>query len=205
MIHRRAALDLFGPTLNLLPEDGELYDHGRVYGADEAAALFASLLRDVPWRPDELVIAGKPVVTARQVAWFGDGERVYHYSGATKVSLPWTPLLTSVKARVEAAVGSSFNACLLNLYRSGSEGMSWHSDDEVSLGRLPTIASLSLGAVRRFDLRHKGTGRKVSVFLDDGQLIVMAGTTQRCWQHALPKSAKVPAARISLTFRTIGA
>lgn len=199
--------DLFAsaadPQRNLLPEDGEVYDHGRVYGDDEAPTLFSRLLSEVPWQHDELVIAGKHLVTARQVAWFGDQKKAYHYSGSTKVALEWTPLLTSVKARVEGIVGSSFNACLLNLYSSGDEGMSWHSDDEGALGRLPTIASLSLGAVRRFDFRHKEKRTKVSVVLDDGQLIVMTGTTQQHWQHALPKTAKVRTPRINLTFRTI--
>lgn len=191
------------PQRNLLPNDGEVYDHGRVYGDDEASLLFSQLLREVPFQHDEVVIAGKHIVTTRQVAWFGDDKTAYRYSGATKIALPWTPLLTSVRARIEGLVGCTFNACLLNLYRSGDEGMSWHSDDEGALGRWPTIASLSLGAVRRFDFRHKVDGRKVSVVLDDGQLIVMSGTTQQHWQHALPKTALVRTPRINLTFRTI--
>ncbi len=200
-------LDLFAlsadPTRNLLPADGEVYDHGRVYTDDEARALFSALLDEVAWQHDELVIAGKRLVTARQVAWYGDREEAYRYSGSTKVARPWTALLLSVKQRVETAVGSTFNACLLNLYSNGDEGMSWHSDDEGALGRTPTIASLSLGARRRFDLRHKADRRKVSLVLDSGQLVVMAGATQRHWEHALPKTKKVRAPRINLTFRTI--
>lgn len=200
-------LDLFAldrdPRRNLLPADGEVYDHGCLYRDEEAAELFAALRETVPWQHDELVIAGKRLVTARQVAWFGDREKAYHYSGATKLAQPWTPLLTQVKERVEAAVGSPFNACLLNLYMSGDEGMSWHSDDEGALGRLPTIASLSLGATRRFDFRHKGDRRKVSLMLEGGQLIVMTGATQHHWQHALPKTKRVRTPRINLTFRTI--
>ncbi|MBK6576499.1 MAG: alpha-ketoglutarate-dependent dioxygenase AlkB [Sandaracinaceae bacterium] len=200
-------LDLFAtdaePARNLLPADGEVYDHGRVYGDDEALALFSALLDEVAWQHDELVIAGKRLVTARQVAWYGDREEAYRYSGSTKVARPWTPLLLAVRQRVEAAVGSTFNACLLNLYRNGDEGMSWHSDDEGALGRTPTIASLSLGARRRFDLRHKADRRKVSLVLDSGQLVVMAGVTQRHWEHALPKTKQVRTPRINLTFRTI--
>ena len=200
-------LDLFAvdadPTRNLLPADGEVYDHGRLYGDDEARAVFSALLDDVVWQHDELVIAGKRLVTARQVAWYGDREEAYRYSGSTKVARPWTPLLASVKQRVEGAVGSTFNACLLNLYRNGDEGMSWHSDDEGALGRTPTIASLSLGARRRFDFRHKTDRRKVSLVLDGGQLVVMAGATQRHWEHALPKTKQVRTPRINLTFRSI--
>lgn len=200
-------LDLFAvsvdPTRNLLPADGEVYDHGRLYGAAEADELFSRLLQEVAWQHDELVIAGKHVVTARQVAWYGDREEAYRYSGATKVARPWTPLLRSVKQRVEAAVGRAFNACLLNLYASGDEGMSWHSDDEGALGPAPTIASLSLGARRRFDFRHRADRRKVSLVLDSGQLVVMAGSTQRHWEHALPKTKQVRTPRINLTFRAI--
>ncbi|MCA9535620.1 MAG: alpha-ketoglutarate-dependent dioxygenase AlkB [Myxococcales bacterium] len=202
-----ATLDLFPTPVdarrNLLPRDGEVYDFGRVYSATEAGGLFAALLHGVPWQHDELVIAGKRVVTARQVAWYGDGEQAYHYSGATKRALPFSPLLRAVKTRVEQAVGGTFNSCLLNLYMSGAEGMSWHSDDEAALGRSPTIASLSLGATRRFDFRHKRDREKVSVVLGDGQLLLMTGTTQHHWQHALPKTVKVHSPRINLTFRTV--
>ena len=86
---------------------------------------------------------------------------------------------------------------------TGDEGMSWHSDDEGALGRLPTIASLSFGATRRFDFRHKRIHQKVSVDLRSGQLIVMTGATQHHWEHSLPKTKKVRTPRINLTFRTI--
>ena len=86
-------LDLFDavsdPQRNLLPADGEVYNHGRIYRDDEAQSLFGALRESVPWQHDELVIAGKRLVTARQVAWYGDGEKAYHYSGSTKVALPW--------------------------------------------------------------------------------------------------------------------
>lgn len=202
-----ATLDLFPAALearrNVLPRDGEVYDHGRIYEPEEAAALFATLSESIPFQPDELLIAGKRVVTARQVAWYGDDREAYHYSGATKVALPWTPALSAVKSRVEAVAGSTFNACLLNLYPTGAVGMSWHSDDEGALGRCPTIASLSLGASRRFDFRHKRDRQKRSLMLHDGQLLVMSGATQHHWQHALPKTTKVRTPRINLTFRTI--
>ena len=195
------------PTVLVAPRGPLALERGDLVlctGYTEAAELFAALRETVPWQHDELVIAGKRLVTARQVAWFGDREKAYHYSGATKLAQPWTPLLTQVKERVEAAVGSPFNACLLNLYMSGDEGMSWHSDDEGALGRLPTIASLSLGATRRFDFRHKGDRRKVSLMLEGGQLIVMTGATQHHWEHALPKTKRVRTPRINLTFRKAG-
>jgi alkylated DNA repair dioxygenase AlkB len=201
------SLDLFSeavdPTRNLLPADGEVYDHSVVFGADEAHAIGAALDNDVPWRHDELVMAGKHIVTAREVAWCGDVGASYRYSGATKEPSPWTPLLSSLKTKVEGIVGVDFNAALLNRYADGRQGMSWHSDDEAALGPTPTIASLSFGCTRRFVLRHRLTREKVSLDLVDGQLLVMAGVTQRHWQHALMKSARAHTRRINITFRTV--
>lgn len=201
------SLDLFAPvvdkTKNLLPGDGEVYDHGRVFDHDDACTIFQNLHREVPWQHDEAVFNGERITVARRVAWYGDAAWFYTYSGTTKQALLWTPTLLEVKARIEDLVGVEFNACLLNLYANGTEGMSWHSDDEAALGRNTTIVSVSLGASRRFDFKHKRDGRRASLVLDAGQLIVMTGTTQTHWLHQLAKTTKVTAPRISLTFRTI--
>jgi alkylated DNA repair dioxygenase AlkB len=201
------SLDLFSdavnPTRNLLPADGELYDHGVVFGADDVAAFGAALEVEVPWQHDTLIMMGKRIVTARQVAWYGDEGASYRYSGTTKTPMAWSPTLVRIKAAVEAIVGVAFNAALLNRYADGTQGMSWHSDDEAALGPAPTIASLSFGCTRRFALRHKTTKDKVVLDLVDGQLVVMAGATQRHWQHALMKAAAAKTRRINLTFRTV--
>jgi len=104
---------------------------------------------------------------------------------------------------VERLVQASFNSCLLNLYQDGSQGMSWHSDDEKELGENPTIASLSLGAERRFCLKHKRTHETFSLVLDTGSLLVMKDATQHHWLHSLPKSKAIKTPRVNLTFRTI--
>jgi alkylated DNA repair dioxygenase AlkB len=100
-------------------------------------------------------------------------------------------------------VGTKFNSCLLNLYHSGNEGMGWHSDDEKSLGKNNIIASLSLGAERKFLIKHKQTKQIVSLVLEHGSLLVMKEATQRNWLHSLPKSKNIIQSRINLTFRTI--
>jgi alkylated DNA repair dioxygenase AlkB len=110
-----------------------------------------------------------------------------------------------LKATVEERCGTIFNSCLLNLYHDGREGMGWHSDDEKSLVRDGCIASMSFGAERKFSFRHKRTKETVSLVLEDGSLLVMAGTTQTHWHHQLPKSAKAGTPRINLTFRTMAA
>ncbi len=189
------------PAANLLPADGSALYHGPVLSSTAADRCFETLLREVPWRHDETVIFGKRIVTARQVAWYGDSAFAYTYSGTTHQALPWTATLRDLKLRVEQASGERFNSCLLNLYHHGGEGMGWHSDDESTLVRHAAIASLSLGAERRFCFKHKRDGRKIEVRLEHGSLLVMAGAAQEHWRHSLPKMARVTTPRINLTFR----
>ena len=93
---------------------------------------------------------------------------------------------------------------LCNLYRDGADSMGWHSDDEASLGPRPVIASLSLGATRRFALRHRARRyRSVTLALGNGDLLLMAGDTQTHWQHAVPSTRRPIAPRINLTFRAV--
>lgn len=198
-------MDLFptDPSANLLPRDGVVHYFGPDLAITEAARFYQKLLDDVPWSHDELVLFGKRIVTAREVAWFGDAGLSYRYSGTTKEPLPWTTELLELKRRTENLSGTSFNSCLLNLYHNGGEGMGWHSDDEKSIVRDSPIASISLGAEREFRMKHKVTQEKISVRLESGSLLVMKGSTQRHWLHSVPKAMKVKEARINLTFRTM--
>lgn len=198
-------MDLFTPdsSANLLPCDGIVTYHGRILGAAEARRYFDALMATVPWRNDEAILFGKHIVTARMVAWYGDTAFSYTYSGTTKQALPWTRELFELKALAEERTGSTFNSCLLNLYHDGREGMGWHSDDEKSLVRTSCIASMSFGADRKFSFRHKRTRETVSVMLEGGSLLVMAGETQTHWHHQLPKSSRIGSPRINLTFRTM--
>jgi alkylated DNA repair dioxygenase AlkB len=197
-------VDLFqSPSTNLLPYDGIATYHGRILSDIAASQYFDALKSTVPWKHDELVIFGKPIVTAREVAWYGDPGLAYTYSGTTKQPLPWTKELWELKLLVEKHTGLPFNSCLLNLYHDGSEGMGWHSDDEKSIVKDSGIASLSFGAARRFDFRHKESKETVSVILEHGSLLLMAGSTQRHWHHRLPPTKKVTTPRVNLTFRTM--
>lgn len=173
----------------------------RIMHDDEATRYFNILMKDTPWKNDEVVIFGKYITTKRQVAWFGDCNFQYTYSNKTKTALPWTTTLLELKEKVEAITKTSFNSCLLNLYHDGSEGLGWHSDDEKELGN-NTIASLSLGATRRFLFKNKTTKETVEYTLHHGSLVIMAGNTQKDWLHSIPPSKKVRDPRINLTFRT---
>jgi alkylated DNA repair dioxygenase AlkB len=195
----------YEPTRNLLPFDGIANYYGPILTSREAQNYLEALLTTIPWKNDEAVICGKHIVTARKVAWYGDSSYSYTYSGTTKVALPWTKELRALKRLVEEKAGCSFNSCLCNLYRDGSQGLGWHSDDEKALGKDTVIGSLSLGAERKFSFRHKrkSGGYPISIQLENGSLLVMKGTTQTFWQHSVPKTAKITTPRINLTFRTI--
>jgi len=191
------------PTLNLLPHGGTVHYHGTIMTSAEADHYLQNLLQHIEWKNDEAVIFGKHFVTKRKVAWYGDTDFEYSYSNITKRALPWTKELLQLKKLSESLCGATFNSCLLNLYHSGDEGMAWHSDAEKDLLRNGAIASLSLGAERKFSFKHKESKETVSVLLEHGSLLVMKDETQTNWLHRLPPTKKVNGARVNLTFRTI--
>ncbi len=190
------------PAINLLPCDGIVNYHGVVLNYTEAEFYLDKLLSTIEWKNDEAVIFGKHIITKRKVAWFGDGNFAYTYSNTTKKALAWTKELLTLKTIAEREAGTKFNSCLLNLYHTGDEGMAWHSDDEKCMGENSVIASMSLGAERKFSLKHKTTKETVSVLLETGSLLVMKDATQTNWLHSLPKTKKITSPRINLTFRT---
>jgi alkylated DNA repair dioxygenase AlkB len=198
-------MELFNtdPVVNLLPCDGFADYYGNVLSATESKHYLDRMLNHIAWRNDEAVIFGRHIITKRKVAWFGDRSYSYTYSGKTRDALTWTSELLNLKAVVERITGKRYNSCLLNLYHTGDEGMAWHSDDEKTLERDGAIASLSLGAERKFSFRHRKTGETLSIQLEAGSLLVMHGPTQTHWMHSLPKAKKVLLPRVNLTLRTM--
>ena len=194
--------DLADKMKNLLPQDGIVNYHGRIFDTIEASYCFERLMETIAWRHDELVIYGKSITTKRKVAWYGDQPYRYTYSNTTKEALPWTKELLEIKQKVELESRETFNSCLLNLYHHGDEGMAWHCDDEKELKPNSAIASVSFGVERKFVFKHKKTSEKVEIRLETGSLLVMKGITQSCWLHQLPPTKIVSKARINLTFRT---
>ena len=200
--------DLFAPmpTDNLLPYDGQVNDLGVVI--DYPSPLFYKLVTELPWQADSVTLFGKTHVTTRQIVWMGDSNIDYQYSGHSRQTIPWTDTVFHVKHYVEQqlialGINVNFNSCLINYYPSGEDGMGYHADDEKELGEQPIIASLSLGATRKFVFKHKKTQDKVELYLESGQLIVMHGDTQSFWKHSITKTKTVNSGRISLTFRQI--
>jgi alkylated DNA repair dioxygenase AlkB len=182
-----------------LSDNGRLlYDAAHVAPA-EADALFNHLRDTVPW--EQSGRPGRPF--PRLTAWYADPGLTYSYSGVTHRAIPWTPELLAVKLRAEAVADTTWNSLLLNLYRDGRDSIGFHADDEPELGTNPVIGSISLGAERRFILKHPASGEKLEFALPHGSLLVMGGTSQHHWRHGVPKSAKPVGPRINLTFRYI--
>lgn len=194
---------MFTYSDNLLPKDGQVFYFGKVIPNQLADEFYNTLLTQVDWQHDQAIIFGKRIVTKRKVAWYADKPYAYTYSGVTKQALPWTNALLELKTLAEKTTGETYNSCLLNLYHNGNEGMAWHSDGEADLKKNGSIASLSLGAERRFGFKHKKSGDKIYCMLEHGSLLEMKGKTQSHWLHRLPTTTKVKAPRINLTFRTI--
>ena len=188
---------------NWLPQDGVVNYFGTIMSTIDANDYMQKLLDTIVWKPDEAIIFGKHIFTKREVAWYGDNEFKYTYSKTTKQALIWTPELLELKRLIELKSGETYNSCLLNLYHNGDQGMAWHSDGEKDLKKNGSIASLTLGAERKFSFKHKETKETISLTLENGSLLIMKGETQSHWLHRLPPTKLVSKPRINLTFRTI--
>ena len=203
MINKSFALFSADSSENILPKDGEVNYFGAIVSLEIADALFLKLRDEIAWENDEIILFGKRIATKRKVAWYGNLPFEYTYSNVKKQAIAWNETLLELKTLVEDKTGCSFNSCLLNLYHSGEEGMAWHSDDEPELLENAVIASLSFGAERTFEFKHKKDQNKVKVLLEHGSVLLMKFPTQKHWLHQLPKTKKVGTSRINLTFRTI--
>ena len=186
---------------NLLPCDGALRLHEAVLAEAAAARLFAQLMTITPWRQEIATVMGRRLPIPRLTAWHGAAG--YVYSGIRMTPAPWNPPLLEIKAVAEACAGRAFNSVLLNLYRNGRDSVSWHADNEPGLGRNPVIASVSLGATRRFQMKHRRRDERLALELPPGSCLVMAGATQHHWLHQVPKTGRPVGPRINLTFRAM--
>ena len=173
-------------------------------GLSAADASFTALRTKIAWRQDHLRMFGELVPVPRLEAWIADEGLDYTYSGIHHDPDPWIDELIELRELSSAHAGVTFNSVLCNLYRDGNDGVDWHADDEPEFGQLPVIASLSLGATRRFDLRRVDDHSvKVELDLHHGDLVIMRGTTQLLWRHRVPKTKKLVGERINLTFRNV--
>ncbi|CAC5403160.1 ALKBH3 [Mytilus coruscus] len=176
----------------------------------EADTIYNDLYHEVPWRQRSDFKNGESFLQPRLTAWYGDFP--YSYSGVRhEANAEWHSTLKMLKDRLEEVTGLKFNSMLANMYRDGHDSVAWHSDDERTLGPEPTIASLSFGDSRNFELRKKPPGgsddytyiQHAKIPLTHGSLLIMEGATQADWQHRIPREYHDRGPRINLTYRVI--
>ena len=171
--------------------------------ASDADRLLEALRDELAWEHREIVIFGRRVLQPRLIAWAGSVG--YRYSGQTLEPRAATPITAELMARVVEHTREPFNHVLLNRYRDGADSLGLHADDEPELGPDPVVATLSLGATRRFVVkpRRAQLGPSRSFAVDHGSLLVMGGTCQRHYVHGVPRQSAPIGERISLTFRRL--
>jgi alkylated DNA repair dioxygenase AlkB len=206
--------DLFGNIIPSLTKDktktgltkienGEYLFYPDFFSKAESDFFLKSLKENIDWKQESMNMYGKQVNFPRLTAWYGDNDKPYSFSGITLEPKSWSKELITLKEKIDPLTNAFFNSVLLNLYRSGNDSISWHTDAEKELGLNPVIASLNFGATRTFQLRHIHTKEKLEIELTHGCLLIMQGELQHYWQHQVPKTNKVVGERINLTFRVI--
>jgi len=187
------------------PLDGKFDYYPNFFCKEDSNRYFKYLLNYIPWQQDNIKMYGKEHPIPRLASWFGDNGKTYTYSGITMHPNNWSKELLEVKSQIESKLNKTFNSLLINQYRDGNDNMSWHADDERELGSEVLIASVSFGAIRDFQLKHKieKSENKINISLEDGSLFIMFPPTQEYWVHQIPKRKKVISPRINLTFRNI--
>ena len=196
-------LDIAVSSQTIINRDGIAIYTDSLIPTEKSEFFLLQLSKNIQWKNDESVIFGKHYITRRKTAWYGDGPFNYTYSKIKRTALPWTNELLEIKHVVENNESTKFNSCLLNFYHDGDDGMGWHADNEKELKKNSVIASVSLGAERKFSFKHKKNKEKIDLILGNGSLLVMKEQIQTHWIHQLPKSKKIKEPRINLTFRTI--
>ena len=189
-------------TLDLPGAEIEL--HQQIWSRSQGDTLCGLLIKELNWRQDKISMFGQTHDVPRLNAWYGDADCSYSWSGITMTPNPWNSTLRDIREKVNGVASEQFNSVLANFYRDGNDKVDWHADDEEVLGQAPVIASVSLGATRKFRIRRKARSEKATdIFLRSGDVLVMRGLTQLLWEHEVPRSKKVKEPRVNLTFRKV--
>lgn len=191
-------------NFNILPFDGDIRLFQGFFELGISNTLFHTLRNEIEWKHEPIKMFGKSVMQPRLTALYGNPNRLYGYSGIQMIPIQMTDFLLEIKEKLESKISTSFTHVLLNYYRDGRDSMGWHRDNEAILGHNPTIASVSFGESREFQIRHYFKKEiKFNVSLDHGSLLVMSGSSQHHWEHQIPKTSRPKGPRINLTFRRI--
>lgn len=189
----------------LINHDGRVTCWQQLLTEGDASALFNELINDANWQQESITLYGKRQLQPCLTAWYGE-YGVSAEGGYEKLyqTVDFSPRLRALKKQIETTTGYRFNCVLANLYRDGQDSVGYHADNERILGLNPVIASYSLGANRRFSLKHnRDKSQKITCELQHNSLLLMHGTLQHHWQHSINKTKRSVAPRINLTFRLI--
>ena len=161
--------------------------------------LFETVRRELSWESHTIRTPGGPRSVPRLLAWVGD--LPYTYSNIRHDPCSWPATIQTLRDSLATTLNQDFNGCLANLYRDRHDSISKHADDEPEIVPESTIASLSLGGMRRFKIRHLEQKKTFTFELGDGDLLVMRGKTQFVSVHWIDKEKTLCEPRINLTFR----
>lgn len=194
------------PIQNLLPFDGEAFLFPEFISSKDSDLFFEKLQNNIQWKQVPIKIFGKDIMQPRLTALYGNPSIPYGYSGIKMTPFPFTVELSIIRDLIQDIAETEFTHVLLNYYRDGQDSMGWHRDNEPELGQNPTIASVSFGQSREFQMRYYSDKKqKVSCELTSGSLLLMQGSTQHFWEHQIPKRKRIHGGRINLTFRKVSA
>ncbi|MFU8849807.1 alpha-ketoglutarate-dependent dioxygenase AlkB [Micromonospora sp. SL1-18] len=175
---------------------GAWVDHlpGWIAGSDE---VFEVLLREVPWRAERRTMYDAEVDVPRLLCWYGAGRPLPHpILGAAR---------TALTRHYAPELGEPFVTAGMCLYRSGRDSVAWHGDTLGRSAQVDTmVAIVSFGSPRTLLLRPRGGGESLRFPLGHGDLVVMGGSCQRTWEHAVPKTTRPVGPRVSVQFRPAG-
>jgi len=200
-------MDLFSDNLDhieleLPPTKADFYPN--FLSKKQAEYLLKSLIENIDWNQEYINFMGKVSPIPRLTYWYSKENREYTYSGIKVLPIPFPEAIKRLNKLVEEKSGYKFNSVLLNFYRNGDDKVSWHADDEKSLGEVVNIASISVGAERDFQFKSKhNPDDKKDINLTHGSLLIMHNPIQEHWLHQIPVRKKISEPRINLTFRYI--
>ena len=157
--------------------------------------------QQIKWEHTDVRVYGRWHKVPRLTAFLADRSVTYRYSGALHRGTGWPQWFLPLLEKVSKQCNAPFNGCLFNLYRNGEDRMGWHADDEPEIDTSFPIASLSFGATRDLQFRHRTTGQRLDLTLSDGDLLLMDPECQSLWMHGLPTRRKITTRRLNLTFR----
>ena len=173
------------------------------YDTGECERIYRRLVQEQNWPDNRYIVAGRQFTLPRLQTWHADPGIRYSYSNNLLQTRSWTPLLSGIRTQVESSLNFRFNSVLVNWYRNGDDYVGWHADNEQELGEQPFIASLTFGAERHLQFRHKKSSEQGRILLRNGSLLIMQPDFQHHWLHSVPIDQNLVEGRINLTFRKV--